>query len=263
MWEIIALLILAGVAYYFIKGINFKAMEDVPDKKEKKKEEPAKESIFIKDSADEAKEEDIDSDKIELIEEGLLEEEENEEKGTDRLVSDAHTELEKGNLREAEKLLIEAIKKDRKNHHAYFALGNIFFKEDNWEDAVNAFQKTVEYNPVNDSAFNNLGLAHFKQKDYAGAVSAFEKATAINPDEKGRFINLALAAKKNGDRKLAVKALERLTSLEAEPNLKHLKMLAEAYEANGQMDKSTKVLAQVLEIDPDDVDIKRKLARQK
>ncbi len=251
MWEIVTVLIVAGGAFYFIRNINFKAMEEVPGaKKESIKEEEAKEVI-------------PDLDKEELIKEGILEEESDEEKGADRLISDAHTELEKGNLREAEKLLIEAIKKDRKNHHAYLALGNIFFKEENLDDAVNAFKKTVEYDPVNDISFNNLGLAYFKQKDYKNAVSAFEKATAINPDVKERFINLALAAKKSKDNKLAVKALERLTSLEAEPDLKHLKMLADAYEANGQTDKFTKILTQVLEIDPEDVDVKRKLARYK
>lgn len=251
MWEMVALLILAGISFYMIRGINFSAKEDATRQEAKTEGE--------ENSSE--KGEEIDADKEELIEGGLLEEEPDEEKGTDRLVSDAHTELEKGDLREAERLLIEAIKKDRKNHHAYFALGNIFFKEENWDDAINAFEKTTEYDPVNDTAFNNLGLAYFKAKDYKNAVSAFEKATAINPDEKSRFINLALAAKKNHDTKLAVKAFERLTSLEEKPSAKHLKMLADAYEANGQTDKFTKILTQVLEIDPDDVDVKRKLAR--
>lgn len=247
MWEIITVFILAGVSFYFIKNINFGAPDEAVEVKPKEAEEaPAKVP---------------DADKEELVEEGLLEEEPEEERGTDRLISDAHTEFEKGNLREAERLLIEAIKKDRKNQHAYLALGNIFFKEENWEDAINAFEKTVEHDPVNDTAFNNLGLAYLKSKDYKKAVSAFEKASAINPDVKSRFINLAIAARKNRDTRLAVKALERLTSLEEEPNAKHLKMLADSYEANGQIDKFTKVLTQVLEIDPEDADVKRKLAR--
>ena len=155
MWEIVTILILAGMGFYLIRNINFKTIEEVKVNqrpKEEKTEEIAS-----------------DLDKKELIEEGLLEEEPDDVKGADRLISDAHTELAKGNLREAEKLLIEAIKKDRKNQHAYLALGNIFFKDGNLDDAVNAFEKTVEYDPVNDIAFNNLGLSYFKQKDYKKA----------------------------------------------------------------------------------------------
>ncbi len=252
MWEIITIIILAAGAFYLVRQANMQPEKVQEKPKPKVHDEPGEEVI---------PEEDPEENMI-LEKEGEMIGTDAEEREADRLISDANSLFAKGKMREAEKLLIEAIKKDRRNPHAYFALGNIFFSEDNFEDSVNAYEKATEYDPMNDVAFNNLGLSHYKMKDYRSAVSAFEKATAINPDIKNRYINLALAARKDHSDKKAIKALETLNDLADEPNVKHMKMLAEAYEANGQKDKFTKVLTQILEIDPEDVDVKRKLARQ-
>ena len=231
-----------------------------PEETTEKKSDASEDSLRRKPEKEIVYKADPEEDMV-LEDEGKIIGTDEEEKGADRLISDASSLFAKGKMREAEKLLIEAIKKDRRNPHAYFALGNIFFSEDNYEDAVNAYEKTTEYDPMNDVAFNNLGLSNYKQKDYGKAVSAFEKATAINPDIRNRYINLALAARKNHDNKKAIKALETLNDLAEEPNVKNMKMLAEAYEANGQKDKFIKVLTQILEVDPEDLDVKRKLAR--
>ena len=250
MWEIITIIILAAGAFFLVRQANMKP-EKVQEKSKSKVHGEPEEEIIL--------EEDPERDMV--LEKGEMIGTDEEERGSETLISDANSLFAKGKMREAEKLLIEAIKKDRRNPHAYFSLGNIFFSEDNFEDSVNAYEKTTEYDPMNDVAFNNLGLSQYKTNNYSKAVSAFEKATAINPDIKNRYINLALAARKDHDNKKAIKALETLNDLADEPNVKHMKMLAEAYEANGQRDKFTKVLTQILEIDPEDVDVKRKLAR--
>ncbi|MFA5584391.1 MAG: tetratricopeptide repeat protein, partial [Bacteriovoracaceae bacterium] len=126
MWEILTIIILAGIVFFFSRKNKLKDQHgttEIPP-------------IIVK--------------------EDKKSEGEEEEKSIERLLSDAHTHFEQKSYQEAEKIAIEVVKRDHKNSSAYFILGNVFFEDKNFDDAINSFKKSIEYDPANDLTLNNL-----------------------------------------------------------------------------------------------------------
>lgn len=76
--------------------------------------------------------------------------------------------IEEGNLDEAIRLLELAIKEEPQNEKAYFQLGNIYRKLENWKEAINHYLRAEEINP--DSPAKNarlmiLDILNFYNKD--------------------------------------------------------------------------------------------------
>jgi len=238
MWEIVAFLGIFGFAYfYFVKNNSGKTKESNSDVvtdlniEEKQQEEEAKVEEVTEDTS------------------------------TEKMLSEGNKRFEDGDLHGAEAIFIEVLKKDRKNQKAYLGLGNILLSENNYPDAIVALERAVYFKADDDMALNNLGLAYYKQRNYAKAAEYFQKAIEVDPDVHQRFVNLALAAKRNKDHKLAIKTLEQLISLGDKNNIDHLKFLASEYELIGYHEKALKTWTHALEIDPEDVEVKRQLAK--
>jgi len=65
---------------------------------------------------------------------------------------------------------------------AYFLLGWVFWLEDNFSKAREAFEKILELDPTFANAYNALAYTNAFLKDRAGVISAARKYISINPD---------------------------------------------------------------------------------
>ncbi|MCD6047367.1 MAG: hypothetical protein K0S08_1014 [Gammaproteobacteria bacterium] len=59
--------------------------------------------------------------------------------------------------------------------------GNVFFKQQNYQAALEKYEAAIVLNPRLDVAWSNKGIAHAKLKQYAEALDAFERTLSINP----------------------------------------------------------------------------------
>ncbi len=55
--------------------------------------------------------------------------------------------IEKGDLAKAKSLLDEYIAKNKNDDKAYFLLGNIYRRSEDWQNTINSFQKAIDINP--------------------------------------------------------------------------------------------------------------------
>ncbi|MCK4753803.1 MAG: tetratricopeptide repeat protein, partial [Calditrichia bacterium] len=63
-----------------------------------------------------------------------------------------------------------------KSSKAYYGVGNVLYKQKQYQDAVGKLKLAVQYNPDYDSAWNALGLAQEKTNNLSEAVESFNNA---------------------------------------------------------------------------------------
>jgi tetratricopeptide (TPR) repeat protein len=60
-------------------------------------------------------------------------------------------------------------------------LGNLYFKMEMHDKAIDEHKKAIEIKPDFAEAYNNLGYVYFEQRKYGIAVNEFKKAIELKP----------------------------------------------------------------------------------
>gem|GEM_PF-544281 len=74
-----------------------------------------------------------------------------------------------------------------------FDRGVVRLKDNQFQEAVDAFTQLVSIAPENPDAYKNRGVAYMKLGEYDLAIQDFEKTRQILPDMKGLYSNLGVA----------------------------------------------------------------------
>lgn len=164
-----------------------------------------------------------------------------------------------GALGKAERMFIEAVKKNPADSRSYRGLAKIYTAQENNEDAIASLERVCQISPDDDVSYNNIGLLYFKQKDFPKAKSAYEKAISLDKSKYQRYINLALVLKEMGDFGKAADVLEESFKLEERPET--LKMIIEIAESMKDEKRKGIAFRKLLEIEPENSKAKRGLAR--
>jgi len=99
----------------------------------------------------------------------------------------------------------------------WIRLGNVFERQDQANDAVQAYQRATELDPDSPQNWIELGDAQFKKGDYDQAVGAYNTAVKLDPEAGWPLGNLALSMVMQGKIEEAVplykKSIELLTEV--------------------------------------------------
>jgi len=99
----------------------------------------------------------------------------------------------------------------------WIRLGNIFERQDQANDAVQAYQRATEIDPDTAQNWIELGDAQFKKGDYDEAIEAYRTAVMINPEAGWPLGNLALSMVTQGKIEEAIplykKSIDLLTEV--------------------------------------------------
>lgn len=76
---------------------------------------------------------------------------------------------------------------------AYFydSLGRAYSENNNFEEAIDSYKKSLTLNSDDFDAWFNLGLAYKKNNQIDNSIEAYKKASAINPTHPSTYFNLA------------------------------------------------------------------------
>lgn len=86
----------------------------------------------------------------------------------------------------------------------WIRLGNVFAKQDQNKEAIEAYQKAIEIAPDNAENWFQLGNVHFKMESYKDAAEAFRKAIELDAAYGWAHSNLALTLVAQGDFEAAI-----------------------------------------------------------
>ena len=72
-------------------------------------------------------------------------------------------------------------------------LGNIFFKQKDYDTAIEQYQKAIELTPDDSRLYYNLAAAYFNKDELEFAVTFYKKAVKLEPDFADAYTGLAMA----------------------------------------------------------------------
>ena len=90
-------------------------------------------------------------------------------------------------------VLKNRIRQNPKDYKAYIKIGDIYKKYNNFNGAIQAYQRAVKIRPNNEISLNRLGEALWKAKRFSQALHQFKSALKVNPKYANAHLNLGKA----------------------------------------------------------------------
>jgi tetratricopeptide (TPR) repeat protein len=82
--------------------------------------------------------------------------------------------------------------------------GAIFGVRQDWENCINDLNKAIQIDPDNTNAIKNRGLAHLQQQNYEATIADFTRYLTYDPNESDIINTLGLAYGNSGDHSEAI-----------------------------------------------------------
>ncbi|HOJ37516.1 MAG TPA: tetratricopeptide repeat protein [Ignavibacteriales bacterium] len=96
-------------------------------------------------------------------------------------------------------------------------LGILNYENNNFEFAIQYFQKAITNNPNNYLSLNSLGLIHFHQKNFDTALDLYTRALKIKPNFPETLFNIANVFIAKNNYKTAIEYLTKAIQLKKSP----------------------------------------------
>ncbi len=100
----------------------------------------------------------------------------------------ANSYVNLGILKKAKKYTYKSIETDPYNDEAYFLLGEIFKKQEKWQNALNAYHKAAEFDEYREEYLEALAETYFKLKEYDKSEYYFDELVSMDTPEEGYYI---------------------------------------------------------------------------
>lgn len=99
----------------------------------------------------------------------------------------ANESLKNGLKDEAIVHFSSAISLDGKKADYFFDRGNVYFYQQNWDDAIKDYLKTIELTPNSEAATYNVGLCYANKNEFDNAIRYLNDSIIINPNKSEAF----------------------------------------------------------------------------
>lgn len=126
---------------------------------------------------------------------------------TNNLLNQAVSSIQNGNLTRAKSLLAQLLKSSSNKSEVFRLLGVVEALEGNTNLSFEYFQKAINHNHKNALAHSNLGNIYRQKEDFQKALECYQKALSINADFE-TYYNLGSLYHLVGELQLAVKNYE-------------------------------------------------------
>lgn len=179
------------------------------------------------------------------------------EGGVKKTFSRADVLFSRGDLEGAEPLLIAVVEADPSHLDAHHKLGMLYMRRSDFPKAELYFSKLVNLkkDPI---YFSNLGAALYQQSRLIEAAEAYENAIALDDRRAERLQSLAKVYFELGEDEKALHYFERASR--RKPKDIELKLvLADYYEKLNRLDEAVSKLEEVLEADPYNDEVKKRI----
>ena len=123
------------------------------------------------------------------------------------------TYQKQGDLRGAKRALLTAYNLEPSDEDTIEQLSIVCLERKEFLEAVQYCQTGLDQNPVNAHLWNTLGVIFFNQEEYEMATEAFERAVSINPYYYDALYNLRDSYSELGNKAGAADCQERLSKL--------------------------------------------------
>lgn len=159
-------------------------------------------------------------------------------------------ELEaQGKLEEALAYYLQSVHDDIQNHEICYRIGNLFYKLNRQDCAIEFYRKAVSINPMHLESHINLGVVYNSTQRFDQAIDCYQKAVTLNPDLSIIFYNLGISQKGKGELDKAISCFQKAITVEAECSEAHYN-LANTLEIQGEFELATKSYKNAIRSNP-------------
>ena len=168
----------------------------------------------------------------------------------DSLLKRADAYMQKGDLRNGAKLMIQSLSLDPSNREAYHKLGLLYLRQGKFGKAEMMYRKLI-MSAQNDPVFlSNLGLALYQQKKLEEAKGFYQQAIELDDSRAGRFFSLGQILIELGEFEQALDHLRKAVAMDPR-NLDYLLTVAQFYIDREMMPEARQLLGEILALAPD------------
>jgi tetratricopeptide (TPR) repeat protein len=144
----------------------------------------------------------------------------------------------------------EAIELKPDDAAAYYNLGNAYNDLGEYAQAIESYKKAIKLKPDDVAAYYNLGNAYYNRSEYAKAIESYHKAIELKPDDADAYNNLGNAYKNMGEYAQAIKLYKK--AIEIKPDyVAAYSNQGNAYKNLGEYAKAIKLYHKAIELKPD------------
>ncbi len=161
---------------------------------------------------------------------------------TQQLFEEAQAARARGDLAQAEQKYREVIQQEPQVANAYQNLGNVYFTERKYREAIPVLEQALKIDPRLGGAYFILGLAHYQLYDSTPALAAFKSALRLNPSDTNALFYLGKAQMQARDYRGSVLTFEKLKARKPRDpdvlynlSLAHMKLMLEAVNDLGEV----------------------------
>ena len=153
---------------------------------------------------------------------------------------------ENSNFDEAANAFKKSIELNPKNSMAFYELGIVYEKQDNYDDAVMNYTESLKIKEDSE-AFQNLGVCYLKKGMFKESYTKLVKAMLLNPNNYTIYNNLGALFEKQANYDSAVQVLEIATKLNRK-NMIGFYNLGIAYDKKGDFEKALSAYEKAIEL---------------
>ncbi len=157
--------------------------------------------------------------------------------------------LKNNNYQLAIDLFQRVLKLEPKHKDAWNNLGRAYLGLNQTDEAIKAFQKQIEIDPYDQYAYNNMGRAYERQGKYDEAIKQYQKQIEVNPLDQYAHGNLGEVYIRQKKFAEAVPELEKAVTLQPK-NPVLLISLGQSYIATNQTDKGMEQFEKAISVSP-------------
>ena len=109
-----------------------------------------------------------------------------------------------GKHSDAEVNFKKGLEMDPKNYITNFNLGDAYFKQQRFDEAIKSYQKALTESKTDKqkaSVYHNIGNTFLKDKKLDQSIAAYKQALKLNPDDHDTKYNLSYALSQKNDQK--------------------------------------------------------------
>ena len=129
--------------------------------------------------------------------------------------------------------------------------GKVYYKNGEYDKAINSFKKAVELNPNDYLNWHWLGRSYNDNEQYLDAINSLKKATELNPNNADNWHWLGTSYNQNEQYLDAINSLKK--AIELNPNdYLNWNWLGTSYNQNGQYPEAIESLLKAVELNPND-----------
>jgi tetratricopeptide (TPR) repeat protein len=142
------------------------------------------------------------------------------------------------------------------NADVYSQIGNNFYDQGEYADAIDAYKKTIKIDP-NDTttyknlviAYNNMGVDYYNQEMYIDAINAYQRAIQLDKNNTSIYDNLGLVYYTIGKHEEAIYAYKKAIQLDPN-NIKAYDNLGTVYCSQENYVDAIETYEKVIQIKP-------------